>query len=118
MRVITATELRAKLGEILDAASAGEKILIERDHKPLAYLISPEEEAARDATEQEERIEREIAALHRLVDFGKRMKEKYPDPDDGLTYVEWRRKFYEERTDKISRAAAGLPRRTDYETEQ
>ena len=109
MRTVTATELRAKLGEILDAASAGEKILIERDHKPLAYLISPEEEAERDAKEREEQIEREIAALHRLVEFGKRMKEKYPDPDDGLTYVEWRRKFYEERADKIDRAAAGLP---------
>jgi hypothetical protein len=46
------------------------------------------------------------------------MKEKYPDPLDGMSYVEWRRKFYEERTDKISRAAAGLPKRTDYETEQ
>jgi prevent-host-death family protein len=118
MRTVTATELRAKLGEILDAASAGEKILIERDHKPLAYLVSPEEEAARDAMAHEERIEREIAALHRLVQFGKRMKEAHPDPDDGLSYVEWRRKFYDERADKIARAAAGLSKRTDYETEQ
>lgn len=118
MRTVTATELRAKLGEILDAASAGEKILIERDHKPLAFLISPEEEAARDAAEREARIEREIAALDELVEFGKRMREKYPDPDDGMTYVEWRRTFYDERADKIARAAAGLPRRTDYRTEQ
>ena len=118
MRTVTATELRARLGEILDAASAGEKILIERDHKPLAYLISPEEEAERDATEREARIASQLAALDRLVELGNRMKEKYPDPDDGLSYVEWRRKFYDERTDKISRAAAGLPPRTDYETEQ
>lgn len=118
MRTVTATELRAKLGEILDAASAGEKILIERDHRPLAFLISPEEEAARDATEREERIERQLEALDRLVDFGKRMKEKYPDPEGAIPYVEWRRKFYDERADKIARAAAGLPRRTDYETEQ
>jgi prevent-host-death family protein len=118
MRTVTATELRAKLGEILDAASAGEKILIERDHKPLAFLISPEEEAAHDAMEREERVARQLAALDELVEFGKRMKDLHPDPEDGLTYVEWRRKFYEERTDKITRAAAGLPRRTDYETEQ
>ena len=118
MRTVTATELRAKLGEILDAASAGEKILIERDHKPLAFLISPEEEAARDATDREERIARQLEALDRLVELGKRMKEEYPDPDDGLSYVEWRRKFFDERADKIARAAAGLPRRTDYETEQ
>ena len=118
MRVVTATELRAKLGEILDAASAGEKILVERDRKPLAYLISPEEEAARDAVEREERIRRQLAALDELVEFGKRMKEEFPDPDDGMSYVEWRRKFYDERADKIARAAAGLPRRADYETEQ
>lgn len=118
MRTVTASELRAKLGEILDAASAGEKILIERDHKPLAVLISPEEGAGRDAEEREARIEREIAALHRLVELGKRMKEAYPDPEDGLPYVEWRRIFYDERADKIARAAAGLPKRTDYRTEQ
>ena len=118
MRIVTATELRAKLGEILDAASAGEKILIERDHKPLAILISPEEEAARDATDRQAQLERELAALDELVEFGKRMREEYPDPDDGMTYVEWRRTFYDERADKIARAAAGLPPRTDYRTEQ
>jgi hypothetical protein len=32
--------------------------------------------------------------------------------------VEWRRIFYDERADKIARAAAGLPKRTDYRTEQ
>lgn len=118
MRTVTATELRAKLGEILDAASAGEKILIERDHKPLAFLISPEEEAKRDGVEREARIEREIAALQRLVELGKRMKEEYPDPEDGLSYVDWRRIFYDERADKIARAAAGQPKRADYRTER
>ena len=118
MRTVTATELRAKLGEILDAASAGEKILIERDHRPLAFLISPEEEAARASTEREARIERQLAALDRLAEWGKQMKAKYPDRDHALPYVEWRRKFYDERADKIARAAAGLPPRDDYETEQ
>lgn len=118
MRVVTATQLRARLGEILDAASAGEKILIERDHKPLAYLISPEEEEARSTADRDAQIERQIHALHRLVEFGKEMRVKFPPPDDGLTEVEWRRTFHEERADKIARAAAGLPKRTDYETEQ
>ena len=43
MRVVTPTDMRKRLGEILDAASAGERILIERDHKPIAWLISPED---------------------------------------------------------------------------
>lgn len=109
MRTVTATELRMKLGEILDAASAGERILIERDHKPLAYLVSVEEVEIHMDAEQEARIERQLAALDRLVEFGKEMRRKYPDPDDGLTYVEWRRQEYERRDEKISRAAAGLP---------
>ncbi len=43
MRTVTAMDMRKRLGEILDAASAGERILIERDHRPLAYLVSVEE---------------------------------------------------------------------------
>ena len=42
MRTVTAMDMRKRLGEILDAASAGERILIERDHRPLAYLVSVE----------------------------------------------------------------------------
>lgn len=113
MRVVTATELRARLGEILDAASAGEKILIERDHKPIAYLISPEEEAARDAVVREERIARRLAALDRIVEFGQRMREQYPPPDDGLTTTEWIRQERERRSERIDRAARGLPSADD-----
>jgi prevent-host-death family protein len=36
-------DLRRRLGEILDAASAGESIPIERDRRPLACLVSVEE---------------------------------------------------------------------------
>ena len=106
MRTVTATELRMKLGEILDAASAGERILIERDRKPLAYLVSIEDLESRTATDRDRRIERRLAALDRLVAFGKEMREKYPDPDDGLTEVEWRRQEYERRDEQIDRAAS------------
>ena len=106
MRTVTATELRMKLGEILDAASAGERILIERDHKPLAYLVSVEDLESRVTSDRDRRIERRLAALDRLVAFGKEMREKYPEPDDGLTYVEWRRQEYERRAEQIDRAAS------------
>jgi prevent-host-death family protein len=103
-RTVTALDLRKGLGAILDAASAGERILIERDHRPLAYLVSVED-AARLETDPEEIKRRRLEALDRLVAFGKEMREKYPDPDDGLTYVEWRRRDLEERTDTIVRNA-------------
>ena len=67
MRTITATELRQRLGEILDAASAGETILIERDHRPLAYLVSYED---RLVDRDEDKIARQLQALDELVKSG------------------------------------------------
>ena len=104
MRTVTAMDLRKRLGEILDAASAGERILIERDHKPLAYLVSVED-AQRLEPDKEEVKRRRLEALDRLVAFGKEMRQKYPEPDDGLTYTEWRRQDLQRRTDRIIRAS-------------
>lgn len=70
MRTVTAMALRARLGEILDAASAGERIVIERDHRPMAVLI-PYEDAARLEPDEQERIARSLEALDRLVARGK-----------------------------------------------
>lgn len=62
--------LRARLGEILDAASAGERIVIERDHRPMALLV-PYEDAARLDPDEQERRKRRLEALDRLVARGK-----------------------------------------------
>ena len=62
--------LRARLGEILDAASAGERIIIERDHRPMALLV-PYEDAARLDPDEQERRKRRLEALDRLVARGK-----------------------------------------------
>lgn len=70
MRTVTAMGLRARLGELLDAASAGERIVIERDHRPMALLV-PYEDAARLDTDEQERIRRSLEALDRLVARGK-----------------------------------------------
>ena len=64
-------DMRKRLGEILDAASAGERILIERDHRPLAYLISVED-AARLDPDRDELLARRIAAMDRLMALGER----------------------------------------------
>jgi prevent-host-death family protein len=108
MRTVTAMDMRKKLGEILDAASAGERILIERDHRPLAYLVSVEDGQRLDPDEGDRR-RRRLAALDRLEAFAKEMAIKHPPPNDGLTEVEWRRQEYERRDEQIDRAARGLP---------
>jgi len=113
MRVVTPTDLRKRLGELLDAASAGERIQIERDHRPLAVLVSIEDGRHLDE-DREATIKRRLAALDRLDAFAKRMAGEYPgEPDDGMTTVEWIRAERERRTDRIAGAAAQVDDKDD-----
>lgn len=105
MRVLSPTDLRKRLGEILDAASAGERILIERDHKPLAVLVSVEDGHRLEG--REERVARSLAALDRLTELSERIAREYPAPADGLTDAEWISQERERRMDRIEEAAAG-----------
>lgn len=104
MRVVTPTDMRKRLGEILDSASAGERILIERDHKPIAWLISPED-GRRFDEDQEAQVARSLAALDRLRELSHRLAVEFPAPDDGLTVAEWIQQERERRMDRID----GLP---------
>lgn len=82
MRTVTAIELRGKLGELLDAASAGERILIERGRRPMAVLVSVED-AHRLDEDREARIKRGLAALDRLDEFRERMAREHPEAAGG-----------------------------------
>ena len=70
-------ELRARLGEMLDAASAGERIVIERGHRPLAVLVSRED--AERLAPKDERIARSLTALDRLEALRIRLHRRGPD---------------------------------------
>ena len=100
MRTITATELRQRLGEVLDAASAGESILIERDHKPLAFVVSYEDgvrlTSGRDEAEE---IARRRRAIEDLVEFSKEWRRDRGDVSDGLRAAEWIRYDRDHRDD-------------------
>ncbi|MBA2382233.1 MAG: type II toxin-antitoxin system Phd/YefM family antitoxin [Chloroflexi bacterium] len=101
---MTPTEMRKRLGEILDAASAGERILIERDHRPIAWLVSPED-ARRFDEDKEAKIARSLAALDRLTELSERIAMEHAPPDDGLTDAAWIQEERERRMDRID----GLP---------
>ncbi len=79
-------DMRKRLGEILDAASAGEQILIERDHKPLAYLVSYED--GERLVGREERIARRLKALDELVEIGKEYRRQHPWQPGEMSSVE------------------------------
>jgi prevent-host-death family protein len=85
MRTVSALTLRKKLGEILDAASAGERIVIERDRHPVAVLVSYED-AQRLEESREERLQRSRAALDRLEALAQQMAREKPWPE-GLDSV-------------------------------
>jgi prevent-host-death family protein len=110
MRTVSAMDMRRRLGEILDAASAGERILIERDRRPLAYLVSIEDGQRLDG-DREERIARRQAALDDLAEFAARMREKYGPPRDGMSaaeFIRWDRDHrddpdYYEQLDRLNR---------------
>jgi len=105
MRTVSAMDMRKRLGEILDAASAGERILIERGHRPLAYLISVED-AKRLDPDREQLLAQRIAALDRLRALGEEMRGKDYEPDDGLTDAEWLHQQRVLRAEQIDRAAS------------
>lgn len=84
MRVVTPLDLRRSLGQILDQASAGERFMIERDHRPLAVLVSVED-ARRLDDDVEARRARTRAALDRLAAMGAEIARRYPDGPDAET---------------------------------
>ncbi len=64
------------MGELLDLASTGEHILVERDRRPLAVLV-PYEDALRLRESPDQARARALAALDRLDAFAKRMAASY-----------------------------------------
>lgn len=93
MRTISAGKLRSSLGEVLDLASSGERIVIERDHLPVAVLISIEESHRLDGSQDARK--RQLGALDRLDGLAKRMARDFPAPDDGFpdsaAWIRWDR---------------------------
>ena len=86
MRVITPLDLRRSLGRILDEASAGQRFVIERDRRPLAVLVSVED-GNRLIDDAEGRRARTEAALERLAEIGRRLRDRVPDAPDAATAI-------------------------------
>ena len=86
MRTITPLDLRRSLGRILDEASAGQRFVIERDHRPLAVLVSVED-GNRIDDDVAARLARFDAAIERLGQIGDRARIRYPNGPDAATAV-------------------------------
>ena len=112
MRTVTAMDLRKRLGEILDAASAGERILIERDHKPLAYLVSYEDGLKIDGRDPD-RIKRQLASLDELVAMGKEWRRAHPRQPGEMSAAESIRWDRDHRDDEKYERSFGAEARAE-----
>ena len=97
MKSVTPMDLRRSLGSILDEASAGERFLIERDHKPLAVLVSVED-AARLEGDPDEVRQRRLVALQALDDWGERYRVSLPPDAEEPGAAAWVRADRDERS--------------------
>ncbi len=66
MRTVSAMDVRKRFGELLDLAASGERIVIERDRRPLAYLVSVEDGLRLDGPSPQV-VAGRLAALDRLA---------------------------------------------------
>lgn len=74
-------DMRRSLGELLDAAAGGERIRIERDRRPLAYLV-PIEDGERLSEVRDTIRANRLQALDDIIEFAARMRDRYPrDPN-------------------------------------
>jgi len=86
MRVVTPLEIRRSLGAIPDAASAGERFLVERDHRPMAMLVSVED-GRRLEEDPDTRRDRRRRALDRLAVLGQQIQRDHSSEADAVTAI-------------------------------
>lgn len=107
VRTVTPMDLRRSLGRILDEASAGERFLIERDHRPLAVLVSVED-AARLEEDPEDARRRREAAFAAIEEWRERALRQLPDEARSLDGAALVRVDRDARDARDRRRASGL----------
>ena len=78
MRTITALEVRAKFGQVIDEAAAGERFIVERAGVPIAAIVPVTDLQAFDPAVV---AARRLEALEDLVRAGRRDRARYGPVD-------------------------------------
>lgn len=78
MRTITALEVRAKFGQVLDEAAAGERFVVERAGVPVAAIVPLRD---LEAVDPERVRERRLAAVEEMRRMGRRFREMHGPVD-------------------------------------
>lgn len=88
MKTISALEVRAKFGQVLDEAAAGEQIVVERAGQPVAAIVPLSALAALDP---DAILARRRAALDDLRRTGSRLREQLGSVDSAELVRQGRR---------------------------
>ena len=73
MRTVTALEVRAKFGQVLDEAASGERIVVERAGRPVAAIVPL---ADLELLDPERIRERRRAAVHEMARLGEEARRR------------------------------------------
>lgn len=95
MKTVSALDLRKHVGQLLDEAAAGERI-VERAGQPLCALVPLRD---LEATDPERKLQRELRAIDEI----RRLARLHPVPE-GFDAVELVRAGRRERDEQIMRA--------------
>lgn len=104
MKTISALELRAKVGQYLDEAARGERIIVERAGQRLCAIVPLEDV---DRWDPDRRMARQLAALQEMRE---RAAGSPPPTEDTATMI---RRLREERTAQIMANLEDAQRRRD-----
>ena len=74
MRTISALDVRARFGQVIDEAAAGERFVIERAGVPVAAIVPL---ADLEHSDPDRLLERRLAALEQLRRLGERDRDLY-----------------------------------------
>jgi prevent-host-death family protein len=96
MKTVTALDLRKHVGQLLDEAASGERIVIERAGQPLCALVPLRD---LEVTDPAAKLQRELRAIAEL----QRLARQYPFPK-GFDAVQTIRDGRQQRDDQILRA--------------
>lgn len=94
MRAISALDVRARFGQVLDEAAAGQRFIVERAGQPVAAIVPL---ADLDHLDPVRIRERRLAALDQLVAARAADRQPRPTPDE---IVGWIREAREQGPDR------------------
>jgi prevent-host-death family protein len=83
MKAISALDVRARFGQVLDEAAAGERFIVERAGQPVAAIVPLED---LDAVDPGRVLERRREALREMVRVGREVRRRH-GPFDATEFI-------------------------------